>query len=146
MINVMKTFLGLYTNHLKVLLYDKIKGGMCSFFTLSGNYFQRAWKYITFGTDSWFIIGLGIIEVIWQILRYCWIIIAFIYFILRKKWSLFFLFGSWIAYFAGITGFDGCSRFRFMLEGQLLIIGAVGFVVMWNIFFNQEKLQVFTHE
>ena len=79
-------------------------------------------------------------------MRYCAIIIAFIYFISKKKWALFFLFGSWIAYFSGITGFDGCSRFRFMLEGQLLIISAVGFVVMWNMFFKQKKLQVFTQE
>lgn len=144
-LNVMKTYLGLFTNHLKVVLYENIAGGDCSFFKFSGTLFERAWKYLTFGTSSKFIVGLGIVEVFWNVLRYVFVLIALVYLLIYRKWLEFILFGSWIAYFPLLTGFDGCGRYRSMIEMQLLVLGVVGFMITWNIVFKK-KISVFTYE
>jgi len=77
--NNMKTLLGLYTNQLKLLLSERVKGGDCSFFRLPGGWKDRAKAYLTFGTESKFVLFMGLWEVIWSILRYIAVAIALVY-------------------------------------------------------------------
>ncbi|HBS48316.1 TPA: hypothetical protein DEO28_00655 [Candidatus Dependentiae bacterium] len=139
--NVMKTFLGLYTNHLKVLLYPEIKdnNGYCSFFSLQGSFIQKVWKYLSFHTNSKFLVLLSIFEVIWNVLRYLFVLIALSFLFLKRKFLLFVLFSSYIFYFSIISGHAGCARFRFLFEPILIILTAVGIFILYNFVFGKKE-------
>ena len=98
--NVMKTFMGLYTNHLKVILYTNIRGGDCSYFYYSGSWYEKAWSYLSFGTESKFLIGLGIFEAVWDFIRYLFVLIGLFYLLLRRKFLWAMLFSVYIFYFS----------------------------------------------
>jgi hypothetical protein len=121
-----KTFAGLYTNHLKVLIYDAVKGGDCSFFKLSGSWLQRAWGYLAFGGAGNSMIMLGLTEIILRILLLffvCWTITMIF---VRRTWNLFWLLVIPLGYFWGITGADGCARLRMLMEPYFIILAAQG--------------------
>ena len=143
--NVMKTFLGLYTNHLKVLLYPQIKGGDCSYFYFSGSWHQKAWKYFTFGTNSKSVVVLGIVEAFWNLVRYLFVFLGFIYLLIKRKYLWFILFGGYIFYFSFITGHAGCGRFRSMIEAPLLIMTALGVCVLYDLFVKK-KISILKNE
>lgn len=134
--NVAKTFLGLFTTNLKVLLEPNLRGGDISFSKTSGNFLQRIWSYISGGTNSYTIKSIGILEAIWSILRYFLIFVALIFLMIRKRWAELLLFALYIFYFSMITGHDGCARFRMMFESVLIILTALGFAV---IFFKKRE-------
>lgn len=129
--NVLKTFLGLFTTNLKVLLEPNVRGGDISFSKTSGSILQRTWNYISCGTDSSVIKFVGVLEAIWTILRYFLVFVALIFLIIRKRWAEFLFFIFFIFYFSMITGHDGCARFRMMFESVLIILTALGFAVIF---------------
>ncbi|MCK4265292.1 glycosyltransferase family 39 protein [Candidatus Babeliales bacterium] len=135
--NVFKTFLGLYTNHLKVLIYGDFYFGVCSFFKFSGSVLEKAWKYVSFGTNSKFLIFLGIFEFLTMMFRYLMIVFAFLFLLVERKYLFFLLFSSFIGYFGLITGHDGCGRFRFIFESPLIILSVVGLFVVLNLVFKK---------
>jgi len=143
--NVTKTIFGLYTNHIKVLLYPEIKNDncYCSFFSLKGSLWAKIWGYLSFHTDSKFLIGLGIVEVIWNVFRYLLVLIALLFLFLNRKYLIFFLFGGYLGYFAMITGHAGCARFRFLMEPILVVLIALALVVLYNFFLNKDEI-IFT--
>jgi len=128
--NVSKTFLGLYSCNLKVLVEPNTRGGDISFFKNSGNLIARSWIYIIAGTTSFSVKLISFLEAIWTILRYILCFIALMFLLIRKKWSLLFLLAGYIFYFSMITGHDGCARFRMMFEPVLIILSALGFWVI----------------
>ncbi len=140
MINVVKTFAGLFTTNLKILLEPDLRGGDVSFFKTSGNVLQRTWAYISGGTNFILVKIIGVMESLYTLLRYFLILCAFIFLIFKKRWDILFLFIFYIFYFAMITGHDGCARFRMMFEPALIILTALGFVVM---FFKKFREKIF---
>ena len=128
--NVTKTVAGLYTTNLKVLIEDNIKGGDVSFFKMPGTFIKKIWLYITTGAHRPWVIAIGIAEALWSIIRYIACILAAVWLYKQKKWSILALSFVYVSYFFGITGHDGCARFRMMNEGILLILAAGGIATL----------------
>lgn len=125
-IQMLKTLCGLYTNHLKLLLFPYIKGGDCSFFKFKGSFFQRLFTYLFYGDAPWWLALLGIFEIG---LRTIAIIIGIgtaLYIFLKKEWRLFWLLVFPCAYFWAITGADGCGRLRLLMEPFWIILIVIG--------------------
>ncbi|MBD3231378.1 phospholipid carrier-dependent glycosyltransferase [Candidatus Dependentiae bacterium] len=133
LLNVLKTFLGLFTTNLKVLVEPTTKGGDVSFFKTKGDFLCRIMTYISAGTCSCIVRVVGFFELVWNVLRYLFCLIAFGSLILNKRWEVFFLLSFFIFYFAFITGHDGCARFRMMFEFILIILAARGIIISWKI-------------
>ncbi|KKQ10741.1 MAG: Oligosaccharyl transferase STT3 subunit [candidate division TM6 bacterium GW2011_GWF2_36_6] len=128
--NVIKTFLGLYTSNLKVLVEPNVHGGDISFFKTQGTLIQKAWTYIQAGATFQWVKIVGLLEAIWSLLRYFLCLIALMWLFYKKRFDLLGLFLSFIFYFSIITGHDGCARFRMMFEFILIILAALG---LWLI-------------
>jgi hypothetical protein len=133
--NVLKTFLGLFTTNLKVLVEQTVKGGDISFFKTKGNLIQRARLYIESGATSNWLKAVGYYEAIWSIIRYILCVFALLTIFYLRKYTLLYFISSYIFYFSIITGHDGCARFRMMFEFVLIILAAFG---LW-LFFSKEK-------
>ncbi len=131
--NVMKTGLGLYTIQLKVLFNRSLIGGFSSIRYMTGSFLSRVHQYITHGTDSVAIMVIGYTELFYMFIRYLLIMVALLWLFMHRRWLHVVLLGSYVGYFALITGHDGCGRFRMMFEGILVILTAVGLylVYMW---------------
>jgi len=128
--NVLKTFLGLYTTNMKVLVSD-VQGGQLSFFKGQGSFLNKIYQYVVSGGASYWVIIVGILEFLWSLFRYFLCLVAFVYLLLKRKFDLFFIFTSFIFYFSFITGHDGCARFRMMFEFILIILAALGFYILF---------------
>jgi len=128
--NVLKTFLGLYTTNMKVLV-SNVQGGQLSFFKGYGSLFNKIYQYIVSGHAEIWVIVIGILEVLWSLFRYFLCFIALIYLFLKRRFDLFFIFTSFVFYFSFITGHDGCARFRMMFEFVLIILAALGFYILF---------------
>lgn len=124
--SVSKTFLGLFTTQLKVLLELDLVGGQCSFFKTTGSLLQRAYAYITCGSQSPTLRAIGFIEALYTIIRYLLILIACYALLRRKEYMLLLFFFMYIGYFTAITCHDGCARYRMMIEPLLIIWTAFG--------------------
>jgi len=124
--DVAKTFLGLYSTNLKLLIEPNVKGGEVSFFYSNGTMFEKIHKYISMGTKSLTLILVGYAETIWNLIRYILCFIALIFMIPKRQYFIFSLFLIYILYFSFITGFDGCARYRMMFEFLLIILSAQG--------------------
>lgn len=133
--NVIKTFFGLFTTNLKVLVEPNVHGGDISFFKIHGSIFQKALFYIQSGASSNWLKSIGFYEAIWSIIRYILCIFALITILINKRYTLLYFIGSYIFYFSIITGHDGCARFRMMFEFVLIILAAVG---LWLLFTSKE--------
>lgn len=135
--NVIKTFLGLYTSNLKVLMGKK-NNHEISFFRQKGSFFQKMTSYISGGTTKRWIIVVGYMEFGFQIARYLLCLLAFVLMALRRRWNILYLFSAYVFYFSMITGHDGCARFRMMFEGVLIILMA--YALVW--FFGAERKEI----
>lgn len=122
--NVIKTFLGLYTSNLKILIEHKDKSVNLSYFKQEGNFFYKLKNYILGNTNNYFVKLTGLLEFFYTILRYIFILIAL--WALRNKPKILYFFILYILYFSIITGHDGCARFRMMFEPVLIILTAFG--------------------
>lgn len=128
--NVSKTFLGAYLTNLKILI-SEVKGGTISYFKGKGTFLEKIHQYIAMGAKSNWIILIGYLEAFWTLFRFALCLLGFCYLLLKKRYNLFFLFLSFIFYFALISGHDGCARFRMMFEFVLIILSALGFYVLF---------------
>lgn len=129
--NVAKTFCGLYTTNLKVLLNEKVRGGDISFFKMKGSWWHKIKSYIVVGANSWWLRAIAFFEAVWQPLRYLLCLIALMFIFGQKRYVLFYFFSSYLAYFSLITGHDGCARFRMMFEFILIMLAAAGLMIVW---------------
>lgn len=128
--NVVKTFLGLFTTNLKVLVEPQVHGGDISFFKIHGTVFQKTWLYIESGATSNWLKAVGAFEALWTIIRYLLCFIALAALFNRQKYVLFYFITSYIFYFSIITGHDGCARFRMMFEFVLILLAAFGIYIL----------------
>ena len=129
--NVLKTFLGLYSTNLKVLIDSSINGKNLSFFKTTGTLFERIKKYIESGTNLFYVHIIAYYESISSLLRLFLIFLALLFIFIRRNSRLFFFFSFYIFYFAFITGHDGCARFRMMFEPILIILAAQGIYMIY---------------
>lgn len=134
--NVIKTFLGLFTTNLKVLVEPNVHGGDISFFKMHGTVFQKALLYIESGASSDWLKSIGFYEAVWSIIRYILCLLALLTIFTHRRYTLLYFIGSYIFYFSMITGHDGCARFRMMFEFVLIILASLG---LWLLFANQEN-------
>ena len=137
--NVIKTYFGLYTTELKVLYNLDLRGGICSYFKMSGTIFEKISSYVTFGTNSKIIKTIGFWEIFYLLFQYILILLACYNLFLNKQFNVLFLLLSFIIYFALITGHDGFGRYRMIFEPVLIILNSVGISQFLNILFKQEK-------
>ena len=130
-INVCKTLFGLYTTQLKLLYHPELAGGGCSFFKQSGNgIFGRMRAYIEYGTTNIWLHTIGWLEFIFNTIRWFLVCIGLWILFVRKNYLDFYLCIVWIFYFAIITGFDGCCRYRIFLEPILILLMALGLMTL----------------
>lgn len=129
-----KTYLGLFTTNLKVLVEPKTKGGDVSFFFTGGSIFSRIYQYVTNGTQNKIIMGVGFFEFGWTIIKYLLVAIALLMLLYTKQYFLFLFFSSYLFYFAFVTGFDGCARYRTMFEFILIMLAARGIILIKDKF------------
>lgn len=129
LLNVAKTFGGLYVTNLKVLLEPKSNAHV-SFFTSSGGLLSKTWHYVSSRSSKAWVIALGIFEALWSFARYVLCLFGLLYLYRKQKWFFLLLTILFIAYFSLITGHDGCARFRMMLESILIVLAAGGLSIL----------------
>jgi 4-amino-4-deoxy-L-arabinose transferase-like glycosyltransferase len=128
--NVCKTMFGLYTTNLKVLVEPRVMGGDISFFMMHGSFWQKIWGYITAGVTKPWVVCVGSFEMVFDIVRYFLCVLGLLA-LCRKKYYNIALFSLlFLGYFFMITGHDGCSRFRMMVEFLLIVLAAGGVTVI----------------
>ncbi len=130
--NVFKTCTGLYLTNLKVLVDENVFGGKISYFRINGKLFNKVVTYITSGTDFVWLHVVGFFELFYSLLRYCFVAIALVNLLVKKRWSLVYFISSYLFYFSMITGHDGCARFRMLFEFVLILLAALGLWVILN--------------
>jgi 4-amino-4-deoxy-L-arabinose transferase-like glycosyltransferase len=136
--NVAKTFGGLFTTNLKVLVEPTVHGGDISFFKLKGTFWEKAWLYIEAGATSNWVRTVGLYETMWSGLRYILCFLALLMILGYRRYNLLYLVTTYIFYFSIITGHDGCARFRMMFEFVLIILAAYG---LWILLANKESIK-----
>jgi hypothetical protein len=114
--NVGKTMFGLFTTQLKKMFNPELTGTSCSFFSQPGTGFKKLTAYVAGGTNSLVIMLIGWTELLCICIRYLLIIMSFYWWWRQHEYTLSFLMGSFIISCLFITGFDGCFRFRIVLE------------------------------
>lgn len=131
--NVFKTWVGLFTTNLKVLVNQHVGGGEVSFFKVTGSIWHRCCEYITHGAHLNWIKFVGVFEALWLILRLIFVFLGLLTLIWLHQYELFFFIGSYLFYFSMITGHDGCARFRMLFEFILIMIAALGVQALYKM-------------
>lgn len=126
LLNVMKTCAGLYATNLKVLVEPQVFGGAISYFKIPGGWCAKAWGYITAGATRPWVVAVTLFEVFYSLMRYILCAVALWFLFRKKQWLALATIVIFIAYFALITGHDGCARFRMMFEFLLIVLAAGG--------------------
>lgn len=124
--NWIKTLCGLYTTNLKVLIAPEANPGGLSFFRLSGTFFERCHAYITGNTSLTWIKTLGYWEAALLIINYFFLILGLLALCTQHRWATLIFAILYLTYFVGITGHDGCARFRMMFDMLLIALAAGG--------------------
>lgn len=126
LLNVAKTWLGLYTTNLKVLVEPAVHGGDVSFFKTTGSIWCKVWQYISSGATHWWVIAIGVLEALWTMLRLVLVACGFVRLLQQRQFFFAMLCILFLGYFSLITGHDGCARFRMMFEFLLIVLAAGG--------------------
>jgi 4-amino-4-deoxy-L-arabinose transferase-like glycosyltransferase len=124
--NWVKTLCGLYTSNIKLLVDEQFVAGSLSFFRLKGCLVDCLWAYITNNTNLLWIKIVGCIEALFLGLRYVLIPFGCLVLVRQRRWWVLTFIILYIGYFIGITGHDGCARFRMMIDMMLLVLAAGG--------------------
>lgn len=132
-VNMAKTMFGLFSSNLKVLVGSHFRGQPLSFFRKTGSLSERLWSYITYGTTRSWVKGVALAEALWSILRFGFVFVALCVLCLKRQWWMLLFCMTYILYFCGITGHDGCARFRMMFEFVLIMLAAGGIDTMIKI-------------
>lgn len=128
--NVAKTAFGLYATQLKLLLNPAMRGGDVSYFTATGSGLWRFYNYVVAGAPNNVIKVTALFEALWSIMRWFLIIIGFyLLWVQRQRavalFCLLFIINGLI-----ITGFDGCGRYRIIVEPLLIVVAVQALVWM----------------
>ncbi|MCB9493216.1 MAG: glycosyltransferase family 39 protein [Epsilonproteobacteria bacterium] len=123
--NVMKTWVGLFSSNLKVLMHGPGRKGL-SFFKQQGFLLQRFWMYMTGGTKHTWVQVIAVSEMVWSVVRYFLCLSGLCVLLRQRRWMMLVFLLSYLFYFSMITGHDGCARFRMMFEFVLILLAAGG--------------------
>lgn len=142
--NVAKTWLGLFSTNLKVLIEQNVHGGDISYFKTQGSLFGRVHAYVSARTIQLWVIIIGYIEILWSMLRFILCLVGMLWVIMKRSMLEVYVMTVYLAYFSLITGHDGCSRFRMLFEWLLIILAALG---IWFLCLNfRQKLSAHGEE
>ncbi len=130
--NVAKTVCGLYSTQLKLLLNPVLVGGDVSFFKEQGSWLSRAYQYVVRGSTSGVVIAIALFEAVFSILRYLLVLIALCVLLYRRRYATVLFFLAFIIVGVGITGFDGCCRYRILVEPFLLILSSLSVIFLYD--------------
>ena len=132
-----KTLFGLFTTNFKLLIEPGVYGKGVSFFDHEGSLIKKMYSYITYGTNITTLHIIGLFELIFNILKYFFSLLALIFLAKKQRWFLAAFLLLYIAYFSFVTGFDGCARYRTMFEFLLLFLASTGVYEL----FTSKRLQ-----
>jgi len=122
--NVLKTVFGLFSTQFKVLVELAVRGGDCSFFSISGTFFERIQIYIISGITHRWLWWVAHLEALWSGVRWVLVMIGFGFLLFEKKYGLVCIFMLCIVLFSFVTGMDGCCRYRITFEPILILLSA----------------------
>lgn len=128
--NWIKTLLGLYTSNVKLLIDTQFVSGGLSFFNLKGTLWQRLCGYIIGKTEHVWISVLGVVETLFLLMRYVLVPCGLWVLYTRRRWFELVFVVLYLGYFIGITGHDGCARFRLMIDVLVLVLAGGGLAVL----------------
>ncbi len=126
-INIAKTWCGLFTTQLKILLNPTLKGGACCYARISDIGPVSVYGYIAYGASSWWVIVVGMLEFLVLIVRTIFLVLG-VFCVQRAYRNLALLMTFFVVLCLGMTGFDGCFRFRMVYEPLLVMCAVAGFV------------------
>lgn len=135
--NCLKTWLGLYTTHIKLLLEPELSGGDISFFKQQGSLYEKIKNYIRAGTDKEWLQALAWYEALFLVLRLCFLTLGFFWLYKKQEYASAIILLLYMAYFTIITGHDGCARFRMLLEPALILLSSLGIACFPDLFFTR---------
>lgn len=130
--NVLKSTIGLFSTQLKLLLEPTLHGGDCSFFAMQGSYGEKIIAYIHYGTDSLWLKTIAWLEALWLCLRWVVVGIGIVVLWQKKRYGVAVLLCFYGVQCVLITGFDGCARYRLMVEPIVLIFAAAGIYYLYK--------------
>lgn len=130
--NVAKTVFGLYSTQLKLLLNPVLVGGDVSFFKEQGSWLSRAYQYVVKGSPSGAVTVIALVEAIFSIIRYLLVLLALCVLLYGRRYAAALFFLALIMVGVGITGFDGCCRYRIVVEPFLLILSSMSIVFLYD--------------
>lgn len=123
--NVSKTLFGLFATQFKQLFAGRNNPEHPhSFFWLTGSLYERFYAYISVGSSNRFIQAICFFEAFWSLGRWILVLGACWLFYRRQAYEALTLCCMFILVLAGMTGMDGCCRYRMTFEPILVILTA----------------------
>lgn len=130
--NCLKTMLGLYSTNLKLLFLTTRNSFEFSFFSQTGSFFDRCINYLSLGITHRWQFFLGLLELVLLVVKYL-LIFVFFNWLIRHEGKLAIVMLVFMLGVIGVTGHDGCARFRMLIEPYLIFASAGGWVVFFGL-------------
>lgn len=131
---MVKIFFGLYSTHLKVMFNRALLGGSLSFFAVQGsNMLERLYNYTRFGTDTILLQAISLFEMCWLFVLYFLLCYALVSLLYKRNYFLILFWGSYVGYITLAAAFDGCGRYRMMLEPIFITLAAYSVVELYRV-------------
>ncbi len=129
--NCLKTMLGLYSTNLKLLFLTARNSYEFSFFSQTGSFFDRCITYLSLGITHRWQFFLGLLELVLLLAKY-FLMFVFFNWLIRRESKLTIMMIVFMLGVIGVTGHDGCARFRMLIEPYLIFASAGGWVVFFG--------------
>lgn len=131
--SMIKIFFGLYSTQLKVMYNTLLRGGTLSFFAMEGSsMLGRLYKYTQFGTDNAVLKIISFFELCWLFVLYFLLCYALVLLLCKKNYYLILFWGSYVGYITLAAAFDGCGRYRMMLEPVFLMLACYAIIELYS--------------
>ncbi|MBS1986455.1 glycosyltransferase family 39 protein [Candidatus Dependentiae bacterium] len=131
--NVAKTLFGLFSTQFKQLFAGRNDPQHPhSFFWLQGSLASRIYNYVIGGAVRPWIGWVALVEAFWSLIRWFCVLVACLMLWHKRSWVPFWLCTLFILTLAGMTGMDGCCRYRMTFEPILIILTAYGIVCAYQ--------------
>ncbi len=131
--NVAKTLFGLFSTQFKQLFAGRNDPQHPhSFFWLQGSVASRMYQYVTGGAVHPWIRWVALVEAFWSFMRWLLVLFACLMLWRKRAWATLGLSTLFILILAGMTGMDGCCRYRMTFEPILIILTAYGIVCAYQ--------------
>jgi 4-amino-4-deoxy-L-arabinose transferase-like glycosyltransferase len=131
--SMIKIFFGLYATQLKVMYNTVLRGGSLSFFAMHGSSLLcKLYNYTQFGTDNAILKIISLFELCWLFVLYFLLSYAFVSLLYKRRYFFILLWGSYVGYITLAAAFDGCGRYRMMLEPVFLILAVYALLELYT--------------